>query len=273
MILVISNQWRRSFACFLLTLPLLLVASAFASQLAIPDENALWQVVHYACVPHQQLLSNPWPCDKVDLRRGIASGYAVLADPTNKTQVLVIPTARISGIESPAILASSAANYWWAAWRARKYVEERAGKAIPPQDAGLAINSVGGRSQNQLHIHVDCLRRSVKQALLSHQNEIKDKWAGFRLSFAGHRYRVMKIAALALKNVNPFKLLLSVPTAKANMGQQTLVIAGAVFTNGAEGFYILTDRAKGAGVDRAHGEELLDHKCELIKQKRHPSLK
>lgn len=92
---------RRTFACLLLSLPLFVLTSTWGSQLSGVDANALWLIVHFACVPHQQLLSEPWPCDKVDLSSGAARGYAVLPNITNKTQVLVIPTARISGNREP----------------------------------------------------------------------------------------------------------------------------------------------------------------------------
>ena len=36
---------------------------------------------------------------------------------------------------------------------------------MPRDDISLAVNSVYGRSQNQLHIHIDCVRSDVRNAL------------------------------------------------------------------------------------------------------------
>jgi CDP-diacylglycerol pyrophosphatase len=66
--------------------------------------NALWEVVHNVCVPGKSLQHNPNPCLQVELNRGIEKGFAILKDPRGAAQFLLIPTARISGIESPVIL-------------------------------------------------------------------------------------------------------------------------------------------------------------------------
>src|SRR5882757_2067076 len=129
-------------ALLLLALPAVTVRAA--------DPDALWKIVHGACVPHAMAGAGPAPCSFVDL----AGGYAVLKDIRGATQFLLIPTARIAGIESPEILLPGAANYWQAAWAARRFVDEKAGRSLPRQDIGLAINAASRRSQNQLHIHI-----------------------------------------------------------------------------------------------------------------------
>src|ERR1700757_2680511 len=68
------------------------------------DSDALWTIVHDQCVPHEQRASDPAPCALVDLSGGGDRGYVVLKDPVGATQFLLIPTARVTGIESPALL-------------------------------------------------------------------------------------------------------------------------------------------------------------------------
>ena len=80
----------------------LLSAAFLASAAQAADPDALWKITHGKCVPHTTAGEGPAPCSLVDL----AGGYAVLKDIRGATQFLLIPTARITGIESPEILAS-----------------------------------------------------------------------------------------------------------------------------------------------------------------------
>jgi CDP-diacylglycerol pyrophosphatase len=179
--------------------------------------------------------------------------------------------ARIGGIESPEILAPGAPNYWQAAWQARRFVAKKAGREIPRQDLGLANNAASRRSQNQLHIHIDCVRADVKQRLAEAAGKIGSgigsQWRPLPMPPADHRYLVRRIKSPDLAGVDPFRLLAEgVPAAAADMGEQTLVVIGADFGGGKEGFYILNDHAVPAAPRRGWGEELLDHDCAVLRQ-------
>ena len=66
--------------------------------------------------------------------------------------------------------------------------------------------------------------------------------------------------------MNPFLLLAQEqPDAVADYAHHTLVAVGAVLPDGREGFYLLDDHADLAKLDRASGEELQDHGCEVAK--------
>src|ERR1700723_3475452 len=99
-----------------------------------------------------------WKPADASRARGVDKGFVVLKDITGIAQFLLIPTARISGIEDPEILDPQATNYWDAAWRARYFVDERLPTSLPRDAVSLAINSSVGRTQDQLHIHIDCIR-------------------------------------------------------------------------------------------------------------------
>ena len=75
--------------------------------------------------------------------------------------------------------AGIAPNYWNAAWQARHFVDERAHRTMPRETISLAINSASGRTQNQLHIHIDCVRLDVQAALREHAGAIGTAWAPF----------------------------------------------------------------------------------------------
>jgi CDP-diacylglycerol pyrophosphatase len=197
----------------------------------------------------------------VDLTRG----YAILKDIQGATQLLLIPTNRVTGIEDPQVLAPASPNYWQAAWEARRLFERRAGRPVPREDVGLAVNSLYGRSQNQLHIHIDCVRPEVQSALRTNALQIGPRWSDLNVDLAGRRYRVMGVEGADLGSRDPFKLLAEGdPSARADMGRETLVVIGASFPDGKPGFVLLSDRVDVATLDQGHGEDLLDHKCQTL---------
>ncbi len=225
------------------------------------NPNALWQIVHGQCIPEQQQhrVLTP-PCVAVDLREG----YAVIKDRNGATQFLLIPTERISGIESRALYAPHAVNYFAKAWQARSFVEHVLGHDMPRDTLSLAMNSEHARSQNQLHIHIDCVRADVRDALLRQRAAIGGRWARLKTPFAGHDYRALRVTGGSLVGQDPVALLASgIPGARAAMGEYTLVVVGMRFAGNVPGFVILEDRADPARGDNAGGEELQDHACAL----------
>ncbi len=227
-------------------------------RLQAADPNVLWRIVHDQCVPHQTQFGVPLPCTAVN-RRG---GYAILKDIEGATQFLLIPAARVTGIEDPAILAPNAPNYWQAAWDATNLVEAAANRALPRDDLSLAINSIHGRSQNQLHIHIDCIRMDVRDTLRQHAAEIGDAWAPFPVPLAGHPYQAMRVETLDRPGATPFQLLVDqLPGARSDMEAETLLASGATFADGEPGFYLLAGHADLASSNRGEAEELQDHSC------------
>ena len=246
-------------------LALAIAALALAGP-ARADPDALWKIISEKCVPNEREYGQPSPCAVVDLKDGEAHGYVVLKDNVGDTQYLVMPTAKITGIEDPAVLAPDAANYFAEAWRERHFTVEAAKRDLPRAALSLAVNSVDGRSQNQLHIHIDCVTPAVRDAVRKNIAAVADKWGPFPELLAGHRYQALRIAGETLDRFDPFKKLADdVPGARDAMRKQTLVVIGADLEGGAPGFVILADRADPATGDHASGEELQDHSCALAK--------
>lgn len=226
------------------------------------DPDTLWKIVHEHCVPNQTAHQDPAPCASVDL----AHGFALLKDIRGATQYLLIPTERIGGIESPEILQPGAPNYWDAAWRARTLVEAKAGQAIPRDELGLAINSPYGRTQNQLHIHIDCVLPEVRAAVKTRLDRIGPTWADLDADIAGHRYRAMRLDGAELGDRNPFKLLAEGDAdARQDMARETLAVVGVTFADEKPGFVLLAGRANLLHLDMASSETLLDHDCRVLK--------
>jgi CDP-diacylglycerol pyrophosphatase len=252
----LSNRSIAAAAAILATLVIAAVA------VRAYDPNALWRIVHDRCLPNELKRGDPAPCAKVDLEGGVERGYAVLKDIRGATQFLLIPTARVVGIESPSLLAPDAPNYFAAAWRARSFVEKALGRALPRDAIGLAINSTRARSQNQLHIHIDCIRADVRQTLRAERATIGARWTPLGAPLGGNRYQAMRVMGQTLDGHEPFKLLADgIPGARAEMGAHTLVVVGMVFDGGEPGFVILDDHVDLVHGDFADGAQLEDHAC------------
>ena len=225
----------------------------------ISNRDVLWSIVHGQCVPHAQDVP-PSPCLAVDTK----GGYALLKDRTGATQILLIPTSRVTGIEDPAILAPSAPNYFAEAWQALPRVNALAGGRLAPADLSLAINAETGRTQDQLHIHLDCLTEDTKATLAAHSAAIGPMWARFPVPLGGRdNWSAVHTATLDDRE-NPFHLLADglLPVSGASMGQSTLVVTAA--PDG--GFFVLAGRADVLRGDRGDGERLQDHDCALARQ-------
>jgi CDP-diacylglycerol pyrophosphatase len=233
-----------------------------AAQSRADDPDALWRIVRDQCIPNQLQRGAPGPCVIVDLHAGAAKGYAILKDLNGVAQYLLIPTAPVAGIESAALLAPDAPNYFAAAWRARGLVEAALHRASPRDGISLVVNSTLARSQAQLHIHIDCTRVEVRDALVRQRSAIGDDWAPFDEPLAGHRYSAMRILSEELDGFDPFKLLAAALRGQEKtMGEHTLAVIGANFTDSRPGFVLVADRANPAVGDRADGTEMQARTC------------
>jgi CDP-diacylglycerol pyrophosphatase len=164
-------------------------------------------VVHDLCVVDQLNNGRPAPCEYVSLADGERDGYAILKDLIGTTQYLLIATRPISGIESPDLLASDAPNYWRAAWQARTYVSRQAKIELRREAVGMAINSAFARTQDQLHIHIDCVRPDVRDSISSHAAAFRETWAALPFDLDGRDYVARRVDSSDLDGVDPFRLL------------------------------------------------------------------
>ena len=167
---------------------LLSVGLALAPVVARADSLALRRIVHDACEPHAEAGEGPKPCENVNLARGEADGVAILKDLHGVVQMLAIPTRRITGIEDPQMLAPDAPNVFADAWKAKALLEERLGRPLPRESVALTINSKWARSQEQLHVHVDCLAKSVAEKLDDYRSALDDRWRAMTVALNGRMY-------------------------------------------------------------------------------------
>ena len=217
------------------------------------NPDIIWGIVHNKCVPSAEAGTGPGECAKVDL----AGHGAVLKDRDGAYQYLLIPTDRVTGIEDTQVLAPNAPNWFAEAWDARGFFEQTVGHDVPRDAISLAINSVHARSQNQLHIHIDCLTPAVRDALRA--NPPSANWEIYPAKLSGDTYYARRLEGADLRD-NPFPLVADAITgARAAMGDQTFAVVGATYPTG-PGFALLAQAPGGSG----HAEALQDQACKIL---------
>ncbi|MGM3175736.1 CDP-diacylglycerol diphosphatase [Dickeya lacustris] len=221
------------------------------------NSDALWMIVSQQCVPHQQQNGSPAPCLAVDLSQHVA----LLKDRRGPYHNLLIPTERVSGMESPRLLQPETPNYFAAAWRYRHALSQQRGAPIQDEHIALAINSLYGRTQNQLHIHTACLAPAVYQTLRDEAPALGAVWQPLPAPLSGHTYLALKLAGQTPDSVKPFMLL----GRYVQQHHDSLDNYGLALSVNAQGdTLLLAVRRDLTGlIHRGSAEELLDVNCVL----------
>ncbi|WP_413530026.1 CDP-diacylglycerol diphosphatase [Rahnella inusitata] len=245
-----------------LILPLLLLLIVIAAALWYfwphsSNPNALWNIISQKCLPNQRSNGKPAPCAQVDEQQG----FVVLKDMNGPLQYLLMPTARITGMESPALLEPATPNFFSQAWAARHYMAEKYGKPIDDSNVSLAINSQYGRSQNQLHIHISCLLPEVKNQLIKDGAAMGYNWQQLPDKLLGHTYLARKVTPAELNQRGAFRILAEgVPEADKKMGHFGMAM---VSLQGGD-FLLLASERDLLKLNNASTEEIQDHKCAVL---------
>ncbi len=126
----------------------------------------------------------------------------------------------------------------------------------------LAVNSRPGRSQDQLHIHVDCIRQDVKRTLDGLSAGFRaGAWTRTTVLPRGPRYYATALAEADLPRTNIFRLVQTgLKIEDEDMDEATIVLVGAELRDG-PGFVVLARQRIPNTRDEAHGEALMDHAC------------
>jgi CDP-diacylglycerol pyrophosphatase len=232
------------------------LAGAFLAAPACGENpDALRQIVETQCLANWTERHDPSPCERIELGDPprVESGYALLHDRKGGAHFLLIPTRTVSGIESADLGLPETPNYLASAWRSRDRLDALVGHAIARDAVGLAVNPRHARSQNQLHVHIECLRRDVRDALAKAEiGNPGDGWWPMRIGpFTLEAHNIMGVN---LDDQNPFRLLdQRILEEHGTMGEYTLVLAG-IETQRGPGFVMLTSPT-------VAGELLLDSSC------------
>lgn len=245
-------QGRRLITLLLFILISGLVIAAIHLQ---KNSDALWQIVSDKCEPNQRAAGMPAPCQRVDLK----NGYALLKDLNGPLQYLLIPLAKIAGMESPALLEPATPNFFAFAWRSRAQLAVRRGTPIADSALSLAINAQYGRTQNQLHIHISCLRPDVRRTLDGLAPVLSSRWQREKLRQHTYLLRTLTLPELAQQSLF-IRIASEIPNAHGEMGKYG--VAMAALPDGRLAVMVL--ERNWLLLNRGSAEELQDHSCQIL---------
>lgn len=220
------------------------------------DREALWKIVHDRCEFGYRRTGAYAPCTFVDEQSGTAL-YKADFDPY---QFLLIPLARITGIEDPALRESAGRNYLYDAWAARFLVTARLNNSLPESDVVLTINPKNARTQDQLHIHISCSSPTTAAALRNVDTSEYVGWKQLPIDLGGRRFQGLAVDTKAFESRNLFRdIYLKVTADGKKMENASIAVA-----NVAQDQFLLL-LAEGTEDQPVAAETLQDHDCSITK--------
>lgn len=248
---------------------LVLALALWAALAERTRRSALWRILSESCVPAaQQSGQGTGRCAEVSLAGGPARGHAVLKDRQGALQYLVMPLRKSTGIEDVELLSPEAPNLWAVAWRARRWMEVSRGAAVTREAVSITVNSFWGRSQNQLHLHVSCVRPDLKAVLETLAAAWPDvaadaAWVPLAGGWLGHPYEVRQVLADDLDDIDVFK-----EAARGRSAPMARLGLAAVATrfHGRDGFWLLRTQVDARTLWQASIEQdVQDHACRILR--------
>lgn len=243
----------------LIALFIIIIAAVwfYRSQHVTDHSGVLWKFVSQQCVPDMEQHHRPAPCEKVDL----SAGYVLFKDRVGPLQYLLMPVARITGIESPLLLKPDTPNYFLLAWQQRHLLSEKYQAPIADSHLAMTINSVFGRTQNQLHIHLSCLRSDVAAQLNRSASQFDSQWQ--TISLMSHPYLIRTLSAKQLAQESVFiRVEQEIPGAATHMGDYGLALT--TLNNGQQ--VLLAVKKDLLKANTGSAEELQDHSCKILQK-------
>ena len=240
---------RRTWRGLIVLLPLGLSTLANSA-----DRTELWNVVQQ-CVLLQRLTKLTFPCAAVEQPGPLSIGSVLLKSPRSKTEFLLMPAIAILGLEDPASRTPAATRLWEKAWADRGEIDKIVGHPLPRDQVGLAVNSEMTRTQDQLHIHIECVNPHVVGEVAAVAPPVgAEEREPIRIE--GVPYWVITLASDDLSGVDVVGAVAAViPPPAQNLGATNIAVLGAMLSGGEPGFFVL------ANTTNTPAEDLLDHDC------------
>lgn len=238
-----------------------LAVAAVAAYAAARDRLALWQITR-ACEMDSRLTGSPFPCLAVDLSGGIEAGHVIFRAPLLHDTVL-IPTRRVTGVEDPRLFSPDTPNDFAEAWRANALVKTPNGE-MPDHDRRLLIvNSGVVRTQDQLHIHIGCLKPDAHRTLAAVAPRLPvGEWRLVAWFVPHQPFWALRLGRADLDGVDPFQLVFDAfDRVVDDRAKLTIAVAGAR-VGGQDDLVVLVSYAGAPGSWWPVGaENLLDSRC------------
>ncbi len=236
----------------------LIACAAFAMAF---HRDALNEVVR-ACVADAGLTCRSYPCLAVDLSGGEERGHVLLRPPWSNDLILS-PTRPIVGIEDPVLQLPDAPNYFAEAWRARAMIATANGAPPARDQIALFVNSRLVRDQDQLHIHIGCLKPKPRRNLIAAAPGLTPGvWNEIDPIIPHQPVLAMRIRSADLAGVSPFRLVHEALDGVARSPADEVIMAVGARVDGHDEFLIV---ASYAGLPHSWwplgGDGLIDKRC------------
>ncbi|AKN18671.1 CDP-diacylglycerol pyrophosphatase [Mycobacterium haemophilum DSM 44634] len=220
------------------------------------SRDALWKIVHDRCELGYQRTGAYDPCTLVDEQ----SGTALFKASYDPNQYLLLPLARVTGIEDPALQEPASPNYLYDAWAARAFVSSRLNNSLPEPDISLAINPKNARTQDQLHIHISCVSPATAAVLKQVNSAEYVGWKPLPTDLKDHTYQALAVNRNTFESKNLFQDVYAKVTADgATMDHASVAVANIA----PDQFLLLV--AEGTDDQPVAAEELQDHDCSIVR--------
>ncbi|WP_252977264.1 CDP-diacylglycerol diphosphatase [Pseudomonas oryzihabitans] len=244
----IRSSWRR--------LPWLLMLGVALTGCASRD--LLRQVTTGLCVPNARLTGLATPCRQVVKD----PGFAVLRAPGERQHFILVPLRPLRGLESPALWQPGQPNWFGLAWRQRWYLSAWGQAPVADERIALALNAPSGRSQDQLHVHLACLRPEVREQLSPLVPELDEHWRALPMALAGGRYQARRLSEAQLLPADFFQALASQPPYPLPDPRLSLAVVALPSRDASRQFLLLAGRAGSQPGDQGSAERLLVADCQ-----------
>jgi len=219
--------------------------------------DSLWKHVQQRClIPERGRHAD---CAVVDRERGLV----LYKDAIGPSHYLVIPDHRVTGVDDPKLWDDDKAQNQWAfGWEARDIVSQAVGPPVADNLVGLAVNSRASRSQDQLHIHLDCISEAARAFVAENAAKASEGWGEFR--FQGQPVRAVLIPSSDhTLRFNAFDAVRSSLREPARIADRGVFVSYVSRRDGPSGFMVVDQPVDGASGSTGHASDFLDRACRL----------
>jgi CDP-diacylglycerol pyrophosphatase len=218
--------------------------------------DSLWNHVQERCLDKAR--EQHADCAVVDRERGLV----LYKDAVGPSHYLVIPDHKVTGVDDPALWDGKAQNQWAFGWEVRDIVSKAIGRRVPDTLVGLAVNSRASRSQDQLHIHLDCISEAARTFIADNAGKASEGWADFR--FQGKPVRAVLIPSPDnTMRFNAFDTVRKSLAEPARIADRGMFVTYVTRPDGASGFMVVDEPVDAASGSTGHASDFLDRACRL----------
>ncbi|MGP1958190.1 MAG: CDP-diacylglycerol diphosphatase [Arsenophonus sp.] len=222
------------------------------------NNDKLWKNINQKCISKFINSKLELPCIKINKQYR----YVIYKDIKGILHHLFIPLDKISGIESPFLQRKNTENYFILAWKNRELFIKLLNKPFNEKFLSLAINSKYGRTQEQLHIHLACLKHQVFLKIKKNEDIITNNWKPLNEKINNHQYLAIKVSWLDINKTSPF-IYLKKYVKKHNDDIAYYGLA-MIPSNQKNEFILLAIRSKFLHFNFGSAGEIQDYQCKLM---------